>query len=91
MKTIASKTRSDNIILVKLFPGALTKAMKHYVIHDLETNLDLVYLHNGTNGVKSGNSPEEDCQWSYFVSFTRQRKGPPDGKKAKDVNDCLEE
>ena len=62
MKTIVSKTSSDNIILVKTFPGALTKAMKHYVSPDLEANPDLVYVHTSTNGVKSVNSPGKDCQ-----------------------------
>ena len=35
-KSIADKTSSDNIILVKPFLGARTKAMKHYVSSDLE-------------------------------------------------------
>ena len=37
-KSIANKTNSDNIIHVKLFLGARTKAMKHYVSPDLEKN-----------------------------------------------------
>ena len=35
-KCIANKTSRDNIILVKPFPGARTKAMKHYVSPDSE-------------------------------------------------------
>ena len=58
-KPIANKTNSDNIILVKAFPGARTKAMRHYVGPDLEKIPDLVILHTGTNDLKSFSSPEE--------------------------------
>ena len=52
-KSIANKTNSDNIILVKPFPGSRTKAMKHYVSQDLERKSDLVILYTGTNDLKS--------------------------------------
>ena len=58
-KSIANKTNSDNIILMKPFLRARTKAMKHYVSPDLEKNPDLVVLHTGTNDLKSVSSPEE--------------------------------
>ena len=58
-KSIANKTSSDNIILVKPFPGTRTKAMKHYLIPDLERKPDLLILHTGTNDLKSVSSPEE--------------------------------
>ena len=35
-KFISNKTSRDKIILVKPFPGARTKAIKHYVSPDLE-------------------------------------------------------
>ena len=35
-KSIANKTTSDNIILVKTFPGTSAKSMKHYVSPDFE-------------------------------------------------------
>ena len=35
-KSIANKASPDNMILVKSFPGARTKAMKHCVSSDLE-------------------------------------------------------
>ena len=37
-KFIANKTNRDNMILVKQFPGAQTKATKHYVSSDSEKN-----------------------------------------------------
>ena len=52
-KSIANKTNSDNIILVKPFSGSRTKAMKHYVSQDLERKSDLVILYTGTNDLKS--------------------------------------
>ena len=58
-KPIANKTNSDNIILVKPFPGARTIAMRHYVGPDLEKIPDLVIVHTGTNDFKSFSSPEE--------------------------------
>ena len=58
-KSIANKTSRDNIILVKLFPGASTKAMKDYVSPDLEKKPDLVIQHTSTNDLKSLSSPEE--------------------------------
>ena len=35
-KSIVSKSRSDNIILVKPFPATHTKAIKHHASPDLE-------------------------------------------------------
>ena len=58
-KSIANKTSRDNIILGNPFPGARTKAMKHYVSPDLEKKPDLVILHTSTNELKSVSSPEE--------------------------------
>ena len=46
-KSIARKTNSDNIILVKPFPGARTKAMKHvspdvfYILPPTTVNLSV--------------------------------------------------
>ena len=57
-KSIANKINSDNIILVKPFPGARTKAMKH-VSPDLEKKPDLVILHIVTNDLKYVSSPEQ--------------------------------
>ena len=57
-KSIAYKTSRDNIILVKPFLGARTKAMKHYVSPGLEKKTDLGILHTGTNDLKSVSSPE---------------------------------
>ena len=48
-KPIANKTNSDNIILVKPFLAAGTKAMRHYVGSDLEKLPDIVIVHTGTN------------------------------------------
>ena len=36
-KSVANKTNSDNIILVKPFPGARTKTMEHYVSPENQT------------------------------------------------------
>ena len=101
-KSIANKTSRDNIILVKPFPGARTKAMKHYVSPDLEKKPDLVILHTGTNDLKSVSSPEEIANEITSLALSVKEKGHqiavsgifPHGdsfsKKAKDVNDCLE-
>ena len=35
-KSLAHKTKKDNIVLVKPFLGARTKAMEHYVSPDLK-------------------------------------------------------
>ena len=95
-KSIANKTSRDNIILVKPFPGARTKAMKHYV------SPDVVILHTGTNDLKSDSSPEEIANEITSLALSVKEKGHqiavsgilPRGdrfsKKAKDVNDCLE-
>ena len=101
-KSIANKTSRDNIILVKPFPGARTKAMKHYVSPDLEKKPDLVILHTGTNDLKSDSSPEEIANEITSLALSVKEKGHqiavsgilPRGdrfsKKAKDVNDYLE-
>ena len=44
-KSIANKTKEENIILMKSFPGARTKAIKHYVNSDLDKNPDLVIIY----------------------------------------------
>ena len=46
---LANKTSSDNITLVKPFPGARAKAMKYHVNPDLEKKSEQVILHNATN------------------------------------------
>ena len=56
---MANKTSSGNIILMKPFPGTRNKAMKHYLIPDLERKPDLLILHTGTNDLISVSSPEE--------------------------------
>ena len=101
-KSIANKTSRDNIILVKPFPGARTKAMKHYVSPDLEKKPDLVILHTGTNDLKSDSSPEEIANEITSLALSVKEKdhqiavsgilprGDRFSKKAKDVNDCLE-
>ena len=95
-KSIANKTFSDNIILVKPFHGARTKAIKHYV------SPDLVILNNSTSNLQSVNSPEEIA--NEIISFALSVKeksqqiavlgiaaqGDRFSKKAKDVNACLE-
>ena len=59
-KSVANKTNSDNIILLKPFQGACTKAMKHHVSPDLgKKKTDLVILHTGTNDLISVSSLEE--------------------------------
>ena len=101
-KSIANKTSRDYIILVKPFPGARTKAMKHYVSPDLEKKPDLVILHTGTNDLKYDSSPEEIANEITSLALSVKEKGHqiavsgilPRGdrfsKKAKGVNDCLE-
>ena len=101
-KSIATKTSRDNIILVKPFLGARTKAMKHYVSPDLEKKPDLVILHTSTNDLKSVSSPEEIANDITSLALSVKEKGHqievsgvlPRGdrfsRKAKDVNDCLD-
>ena len=101
-KSIANKTNSDNIILVKPFPGAHTKAMKHYVSPDLEKKTNLVILHIGTNDLKSVTSPEEIASEIIALALSVKKNGQqiavsgiiPRGcifsKKAKGVNEYLE-
>ena len=55
-KSITNKTNRDNIILVKLFPGAHTKAMKPCL---RKKKTDLVILHTDTNDLNTVSSPEE--------------------------------
>ena len=100
-KSIANKTSCDNIILVKPFSGAHTKAMKHYVSPDLEKKPDLVILHTGTNDLKAVSSPEEIANEITSSVLSVKEKGHhiavsgllPRGdrfsKKAKDVIECL--
>ena len=95
-------TRIMLLILVKPFPGARTKAMKHYVSPDLEKKPDLVILHTGTNDLKSVSSPEEIANQITSLALSVKEKGHqiavsgilPQGdmfsKTAKDVNECLE-
>ena len=47
-KSIANKTNIDNKVLVKPFPGASTKALKHCVRSELE-KIDLVILSTTLN------------------------------------------
>ena len=101
-KSIANKTSRDNIIHVKPFPGACTKAMKHYVSPDLEKRPDLVILLTGTNDLKSASSPKEIANKITSLAVSVKEKdhqiavsgilprGDRSSKKAKDVNECLE-
>ena len=101
-KSIVNKTSRDNIILVKPFPGARTKDMKHYVSSDLGKTPDLVILHTGTNDLKSVSSPEEVANEITSLALSVKEKGNPIAvseilprgdrfsKKANDVNECLE-
>ena len=101
-KSIANKTSRDDIILVKPFPGARTKAMKHYVSPNLEKKPDLIILHTGTNDLKSVSSPEEVANEITSLALSVKEKGHQIevsgvlsrgdrfSKKAKDVTDCLE-
>ena len=100
-KSIANKTNRDNIILVKTFSGARSKAMKHYVSPDLEKKPDLVILHTGTNDLKPVSSPEDNANEITSLALSVKEKGQiavsgilPRGdrfsKKAKDVNKYLE-
>ena len=68
-KSVANKTNSDNIILVKPFPGARTKAMKHYV------GPDLVILHTGIKDFKSISSPEEITNEIISVALSVKGNG----------------
>ena len=84
---------------MKPFPGARTKAMKHYVSPDLEKKSDLVILHTGTNDLQSVSSPEEIANEIISLALSVKEKGNqiavsgifPRGdrfsKKAKDVKD----
>ena len=95
-KSIANKSSSDNIILVKPFAGARTKAMKHYV------SPDLVILHTGTNDLQSVSSPEEIAYEIISLALSMKENGQqisvsgniPQGdrfsKKPKGVNKYLE-
>ena len=74
-ESIANITSRDNIILVKPFPGARTKAMKHYVSPDLEKKPDLVILHTGTNDLKSVSSPEEIANEIISLALSVKEKG----------------
>ena len=74
-KSIANKTNSDNIILVKPFPGDCTKAMKHYVSPDLEKNPDLIILHTGTNDLKSVSSLEEIANEIISLALSVKENG----------------
>ena len=101
-KSLANKTSRGNIILVKPFPGARTKAMKHCVSSDLEKKPDLVILHTGTNDLKSVSSPEGITNEVNSLALSVKEKGHEIGvleilprgdrfsKKAKDGNECLE-
>ena len=74
-KSNANETSRDNIILLKPFPGAWTKAMKHYLNPDLEIKPDLVILHNGTNDLKSVSSPEEMANEITLLALSVKEKG----------------
>ena len=100
-KSIANVTSCDNIILVKPFPEARTKVMKHYVSPDLEKKPDLGILHTGTNDLKSVSSTEEIANENISLALSVKEKChqiavsgilPREyrfSKKAKDVNECL--
>lgn len=74
-KSVASKSNSNNIILVKPFPGARTKSMKHYVSPDLENKPDLVTVQTGNNDLKSVRSSEEIISESISVSLFVKKQG----------------
>ena len=65
-------------ILVKAFPGARIKAMKHYVSPDLEKKTDVVILHTGTNNLKSASSAEEIANEITSLALSLKAKRPPD-------------
>ena len=100
-KSIANVTSCDNIILVKPFPEARTKVMKHYVSPDLEKKPELGILHTGTNDLKSVSSTEEIANENISLALSVKEKChqiavsgilPREyrfSKKAKDVNECL--
>ena len=75
MKHFHGKSNSDNIILVKPFPGAHTKAMKHYVSPDLEKKTDLVILHTGTNYLNSVSSPVEIANEIITLALSVKENG----------------
>ena len=56
-------------VVVKLFSGATTKAMKDYLKPNLELSPDQVILHVGTNDLKS-NEPQQVA--GSVVDLTRQ-------------------
>ena len=92
--SITNKTSNDKIILVKPFPEARHKSMKHYVISDLEKNPGQQILHNGTNKLKFVSSPEQISNEiiSLTLSIFRRllRGGDRFSKKAKDVKEWSE-
>ena len=99
-KSIANRTSSDHIIVVKLFAGARTKTMKHYVSSDLEKSQILIIVHTCTNDLKSDNSPEEITNEITSLALSVKGKGQQIAvseivpgrdrfsKIAKDFNDC---
>ena len=62
-------------VVVKLFSGATTKAMKDYLKPNLELSPDQVILHVGTNDLKS-NEPQQVA--SSVVDLTRQIENSSD-------------
>ena len=89
---------------MKPFPGARTKAMKHYVSPDLEKKLRILLriLHTGTSDLKSLSSTEEIANEITLLALSMKEKGHQIAvlgilprrdrfsKKAKDVSKCLE-
>ena len=82
---------------MKSFPGARTKAMKHYV-----SKPDLGILHTGNNALKSVSSPEAIANEIISLALSVKENGQQIAvsgiiprqdrfsKKAKSVNECLE-
>ena len=72
-KSITNNANSDNIIFVK--PLARTKAMKYYVIPDLERKSDLVILDTGINDHKSISSSEEIANKIISLDLSLKENG----------------
>ena len=55
-------TKEDNVVVVKSFRGATTKAMHHYMIPTIEKRPDVLIIHSGTNDLKEEKDPTEIAQ-----------------------------
>ena len=52
-------SKDENLVVVKSFRGATTKAMYHYMIPTVEKHPDVLIIHTGTNDLKEEKDPKE--------------------------------